>query len=1446
MKTNTFNKALVISIASLVCLSTLSAIKIVVPDQYKDQVDAIKEAEREERQRELEGVSESSEGGIDIASQEAPAETKPSKVDADEFLIQSVVEATATATEYEGTLAADEGLVSGQIVDKETGEPLSGVAIIIEGTDVATVTAEDGRYSLGPTTAGNYTLSFIKSGYIEANVTDYNVAGGEVSVFPFALPPRPAEMSDEVYELQDFTVTAEQANQMMLEIDLRQNSLATMDILTSEDFAKFAASDVAEAISKISGASLSDGKYVVMRGLNDRYNTTLINGVRLPSPDPDRKAVAMDIFPTSLFEGIVARKTFTSDMPGESSGGSIELRTKSIPEDFFAKLSISVGQQMTSSNTDVFLSDPEQVSLMGWLQGDDYRGYSLKPGTEEFVDNYPTGIGGVNFPRMGANVGSFPKFGDRSYSVSFGDSWQVKNWLSVGAVFGAKLSEKQRTSFKEIYKKRIELGEVVLQEKALAEQGGGVLKSEQEYSLSMLLGLGMQIGDHSSLDYTYLRAESLSSVAEIAQYQKYGQVSLYGTSLGDDYHDYLDIELGVEERLLEAHQFGGEHIFELAAPGEWTFNWYYTDAFMSQKEPDQRITAEYFPDYDTFSADPGLDPVNRFQRETKQDSEMYGWNLGQEFSIGDKATVSFKFGVDRESSEREFEQLEMDIVDERYVTDPYWGAMPYPDAPFLSTLFSPEEYADGNVFVSDFASLDGLIQSGYLDAGIAEKTPQFVYLSDDLDDPLSLLDAVDIQDSLALGEQLQEDFLAFNQVLSTKTIDDYNSEITPLFTAVNDQQNFLVDKYGADLTVAKNDALNAIDTYGIRLKGKLQNQKDYEAAVSALDSALAFGIGPVTNFEALFGEAYTDSARALEMISDGNDNGTGFDDTDQALYYGFLYQGAINSFEASDAVEDQALYNDPSSSLFKQLDLALSDFEGAIKELEDIEQQYQEYLADLGELEALLASPAANLGAPIGDAFSFFDDEFYVFRTPRGFSLYGDESIQTAQFDQVGGYFQARGENEVKSFYMSGDIKLDDFLFFDSVRLASGIRKESTKLSYELIDNAPGEPASSSVVGSNVSPTVVASSEIDQTDDLNYFALILEPFESFKIHLSRSTTVAKPTFREIAPFPIFNLADRSFEMGNPGLVLRAPGQVEHYNNRTQDFAGKDDDDPSLADKFVLPPEFAGLDIAEVESRDIRFEYYTPLDGMISIGYFEKDVAAPIERVYAYTAGGVDVNTFINNDNDAKLWGIEFEVQQNLGIINLPFVTLGGNYTKIDAEVTRSGLEQDALTDARYNFSLEDPERYQEGGQHGSRSLYNQPEFVANAFISFDIEKTGTKLTFSNGWTGRQLDRAGGIADSLIGVPDLYWDKFSALNVVLEQKITDHMSLRISAKNINSPVRKMFEDDIFFTGIRGADPKKPFDLKKESGGSKTDREEYESWRSRQKIDPTFSVSISGTF
>ncbi|MEP6662327.1 MAG: TonB-dependent receptor [Verrucomicrobiota bacterium] len=172
----------------------------------------------------------------------------------------------------------------------------------------------------------------------------------------------------------------------------RRAAVASQDAISSEQITKSTASDAAAVVSKISGASIVEGKFVVVRGLSDRYNTTTLNGADLPTADPYRKAAQLDLIPSAMIDRIIVNKTFTPDQPGGFAGGAVNVVTKSFPEKPFASVSIGGEYNTQSSLNENFLS--YHGGSTDWLGIDD--GTRALPGELENA-NLPTPPG--NAPR---------------------------------------------------------------------------------------------------------------------------------------------------------------------------------------------------------------------------------------------------------------------------------------------------------------------------------------------------------------------------------------------------------------------------------------------------------------------------------------------------------------------------------------------------------------------------------------------------------------------------------------------------------------------------------------------------------------------------------------------------------------------------------------------------------------------------------------------------------------------------------------------------------------------------------------------------------------------------------------------------------------------------------------------------------------------------------------
>lgn len=233
--------------------------------------------------------------------------------------------------------AQETGAVAGVVVDGESGETLPGANVSVAGTQQGTSTDLNGRYRIEGLAPGVYELRFSFVSYQPKAVTGVDVAAGETATLDVTLQAA-------TQELDEVVVTAEVArNSEAGLLKERQKAAAVSDAISAEAISASGSSDAADAMEKVTGASITGGKYVNVRGLGGRYVNTTLNGAALPSADPDADAVPFDLFPARLLESIVTAKTFTPDRAGNFTGGSVDIGTVAFPTNLSFAVSSSVG-----------------------------------------------------------------------------------------------------------------------------------------------------------------------------------------------------------------------------------------------------------------------------------------------------------------------------------------------------------------------------------------------------------------------------------------------------------------------------------------------------------------------------------------------------------------------------------------------------------------------------------------------------------------------------------------------------------------------------------------------------------------------------------------------------------------------------------------------------------------------------------------------------------------------------------------------------------------------------------------------------------------------------------------------------------------------------------------------------------------------------------------------
>ena len=527
--------------------------------------------------------------------------------------------------------AEGQGRITGQVFDKETGAPVRGVAVAVNGTEIGTITDEEGNFQLKEVPEGTYTLEYFKTGYLAANITDVVVVSGEIKTLDFALPPRPAEMSDDVYDLGTITVTAEEANAGLdALIELRATSVGQVDFLSAEDFDKFGGSNIADMVNRMAGVNVVGGQFAVVRGLGDRYNSTLLNNLPVPSPDPIRQGVQLDLFPTSIIEGVVADKAFLPSLPSNSSGAAFNLQTRSYPEEL--SVWAEVGFSVNENAKDTLLLNKNARPPLGTPGAKGFRLDSvLGINEDDLSDDFKA----ASVDSVGNN---FFDFGGQSFQFGFGDSFEnpsstlfsrigLVTSLSYTSSSDSTAEGRQLNQFanESIPSRLIRIPGRPFPIRVPGTAGsfieGNLPISGLEYDLTIssveettgfLFGSGIDFdkdGLHK-LDFTFLRSQAIISEAvrrengllpdDVPSQPGFdrgfgstgsNQLNLLADVIGrTDSADLFIVGqdiLTLEERVLNTRQIAGSHLFELSGR-EIDFSWGLTssDASSTIGNPD--------------------------------------------------------------------------------------------------------------------------------------------------------------------------------------------------------------------------------------------------------------------------------------------------------------------------------------------------------------------------------------------------------------------------------------------------------------------------------------------------------------------------------------------------------------------------------------------------------------------------------------------------------------------------------------------------------------------------------------------------------------------------------------------------------------------------------------------------------------------------------------------
>lgn len=601
------------------------------------------------------------------------------------------------------------GTIEGRLTSAGDGSAIMDARVFVAGVAEDVRSDDQGRFVL-VSPSGSRSISVLHPGF---NVlTRDNVEIPPNGTLELALELTPAGS-----ELPEYIVIVPYISGSLASVlEERRDDVAVANILAAEQITKAGDSDAAAALKRVTGLTLVGGKFIYVRGLGERYSSTLLNGAVVPSPDPVRRVVPLDLFPVGVIDSIAVQKSYTPNMPAEFGGGAVQLRTRSVPEANFFQAEVKIGYRDGTTGKNGLRYTGGDHDWTGYDDGSrdmpDLLAEASADGTQVKEYNRFTGEGytpeelELIGESLSVNYGIFEEKikPDLGFKSSGGARWETGDHSALGFLAAMNYDEQwlstvaQRTDY------------IV---------SGGELASENDYtynttardiSLSGFLTLGAEIGEHNRLTYNLML---LRNTTDRTQRQQ-------GINKDAEGGEVQFTELEWAERQLLVNQFLGEHLF----PVLWDLqlNWEYTLSTATSSEPDIRTYR-----YDPYTLTPATDDLifslrndsnQRRWADLQDDSDDWNVNIVQPFKPWKKLGFSLNAGLasvkrGRDSSVRRFAFQSKGPVS----GNPDLRLNPNPDDIIFDETIQPRGWQINEVTIAtDAYTADQNIDSWYLGA----------------------------------------------------------------------------------------------------------------------------------------------------------------------------------------------------------------------------------------------------------------------------------------------------------------------------------------------------------------------------------------------------------------------------------------------------------------------------------------------------------------------------------------------------------------------------------------------------------------------------------------------------------------------------------------------------------------------------------------------------------
>lgn len=486
---------------------------------------------------------------------------------------------TYTETETAAQLVqAASGVVRGQVTS--SGTPVAGAVVqLIDGLIRTTETDSNGEFEL-EAPRGLYTLSVI-SEMGSREISDFRVIANAIIGSDVILTQGQAVAGEAAPMEEVLVVGSLRAGDTQ---STERFSIEIVDALDQEQIVRFGDTDIAASVLRVPAVTVQEGKFVFVRGLGGRYISTSLNGASMPSTDPSKRTVPLDLFPSSMIEQLDVGKSFIAPISGESTGGDIRIRTRTFPNESDGKFSLSIGYRNGVTGEDAW-ADPSsgdwdfagvddgsrERPVVAWGVAEALNAQSGYTQFNTYDESVRRELGRIAALSLtdGLNLDTKTATPDLSMSISYGDLHSLND---LDADFGYFIAGSLKNEWK-------------LKEDGIRRTYGGVNASQtlddftfsendNDIDVHGLVALGFNRDRSSYESNTILTRSTTQSV------RREDGIN------GDELNPSVDWSIEWEERQYLSQQLSGNHI--LGESDQWSVDWQGTASRADRYAPDRR------------------------------------------------------------------------------------------------------------------------------------------------------------------------------------------------------------------------------------------------------------------------------------------------------------------------------------------------------------------------------------------------------------------------------------------------------------------------------------------------------------------------------------------------------------------------------------------------------------------------------------------------------------------------------------------------------------------------------------------------------------------------------------------------------------------------------------------------------------------------------------------